>query len=124
MFHSFPQTASLTEGGKVAISPLPEIPAAPKRPVVPWAGEGLAGRVGKQPGLQGAGPTVLLCQQGGVWGSDPQKGASQGVCPSLGGRAGAAEATHPPAAVPALGAVAPVEPGCGGREGLVLPGSQ
>ena len=116
MFHGFPQTTSLTEGGKVAISPLPEILAASKCPAVPWAGEVVERKEGKQPsarcgplpphGLQGAGPTALLSQRGGVRGSDGatrrkgcQQGGllgSEGGCPSLGSQAGAGEATHPP----------------------------
>lgn len=64
-FTAFPKTPPLAEEAKVAISPLLEIPAASERPAVPWAGEAVEGREGKQ---QEAGPTVLLSQRGGVRG--------------------------------------------------------
>lgn len=48
MFHGFPQNTALAEGAKVAISPLLEIPAASERPAVPWAGEAVKGKEGKQ----------------------------------------------------------------------------
>lgn len=47
-FHSFPQNTALAEGAKVAISPLLEISAASEQPAVPWAGEAVKGREGKQ----------------------------------------------------------------------------
>lgn len=84
------------------ISPLPEISAASKSSAVPWAGEvgGGAGRKAAlslvQPsaprGRQGAGPTLLPSQRGGVQGSEqatrlPVRGsaghwAGGGGCPS------------------------------------------
>lgn len=96
MFHGFPQTASLTGGDKVAISPLPEILAASKRLVVPWAGEVVEGREGKQPGLR-VEPTAQrdLCPpwlagcclpKGEVFGATCRNVGSKGGCPSMGSR--------------------------------------
>lgn len=120
------------------ISPLPEISAASKSSAVPWAGEVGGGEGRKaalslvQPsaprGRQGAGPTLLPSQRGGVQGSEqatrlPVRGsaghwAGGGAVPP--GRL----VRDPPQATAALRAEAPVAQGCGGRAGLVLPSSQ